>query len=189
MSLFARCFARIAMNRTLRALPFLAVLALPLASPVAHADAAACQPVIAAMARVAGIPSHQYMTRTLPGMGSKQSEVVITASAMWILVDGRWKSIPYDGQRQVAEMKRKYAEAVASGSVSCARAADEAAGGEPAAVYTLHQTTEAGTTDTRVWISTSRGLPMRQVIDIPELKARTDSRFDYANVQPPTGAH
>jgi hypothetical protein len=62
---------------------------------------------------------------------------------------------------------------------------DEAVGGEPATLYKVHDATDAGIVDSQIWISAARGLPLRQVVDMPETKSHLDSRFDYANVRPP----
>lgn len=176
------------MKLLLRALRLVFALVLFPATALSHADTAACQPPIAAMARMAGLPSHQFMTTTIPGAGTKNSEVVITGDTMWLLVGGRWKAIPYDAATKVDQMKRKYAAALAAGALTCARLADEASGGEVANVYTMHQATEAGTVDARIWVSAARGLPLRQVMDMPDVKSHNESHFDYINVQPPVAA-
>ncbi len=173
------------MKRTTPALRLLLGLAVPLAPSAAHADAAACQPMISALARLAQMPSHQFMSLNMAGTGPKQSEVVITGSTMWLQVGGRWQSIPYDAQQKIAKLKRKMTESSAAGKVSCARVRDEAIGGEAATLYTMRDDTVAGVVNSQVWISTTRGLPLRQVIDIPEVKSHMESRIDYNNVQAP----
>ncbi len=173
------------MKRTTPALRLLLGLAVPLSPSAAHADAAACQPVISALARLAQTPSHQFMSRNMAGTGTSQSEVVITGNTMWLLVGGRWQSMSYDAQKKIAEMKRKMAESSAAGKVSCARVRDEAVGGEAATLYTMRDDTSAGVVNSQLWISTTRGLPVRQVIDIPEVKSHIESRIDYTNVQAP----
>jgi hypothetical protein len=174
------------MTTTIRSLHCLLFLSALLCVPPAHADTAACQPVIASMVRLTQTPSHQFMTNTVPGMTPRQSEIVITGKTMSILVAGdHWKTIPYDAQEKVTEMKRKFADSSAAGKVSCMRVRTEAVGGEPATLYAMHDDTEAGVVDVQVWVSDARGLPLRQVVAMPELKSHAEVRFDYANVQAP----
>ena len=140
------------MTPTIRGLRCLLLLSLPFAAPPAEADAAACQPVMASMVRLAQTPSHQFMNRALSGMVPKQSEVVITGKTMSILVQGdHWRSMPYDAETKGAEMKRKFADSSAATKVSCTRVrTHEAAAGEQTTLYVMHDDTEAGLVDVQV---------------------------------------
>lgn len=174
------------MTPTIRRLRCLLVLGLPFAAPPAEADSAACRPVMMSMVRLTGTPSHQFMNQVLPGIAPRQSEMATTGKTMSVLAPGGHRiTMPYDAQQKVAEMKRKFAESSAAGKESCTRVRSEAVGGEPTTVYVMHDDTKAGMVDVQVWISDARGLPLRQVVEIPELKSHTDVRFDYANVQAP----
>ena len=66
---------------------------------------------------------------------------------------------------------------------------EESLNGEPAAVYKVHSETEAAKTDGQVWISKSKGLPLRQELDMDvggsAGKSHREMRYDYANVKPP----
>ena len=174
------------MTPTIRGLRCLLLLQVPFAASPAEADAAACQSVMVSMVRLTETPSHQLMNRVLPGMAPKQSEVVITGKTMFILIrGGHWVTMPYNAQQKVAEMKRKFADSRAAAEVSCTRVRTEAVDGEPTTVYVMHDDTEADKVDVHVWISAVRGLPLRQVVEMPELKSHTDVRFDCVNVQAP----
>jgi hypothetical protein len=173
------------MMRSSRFLPALSGLLVPLALLPSQAALAACEPVTEALVRLAQTPSHQYTTSSLPGLDTKPSEVVITGATMWLLVDGRWRSLPYDARKRIAEMKRSTAEASAAARGSCARVRHEAGGGEPATLYKVHDATDAGIVDSQIWISAAHGLALHQVVDMLETDSYLDSRFDYANVRPP----
>ena len=173
------------MMRSSRFLPALSWLLVPLALLPSQAALAACEPVPEALVRLAPTPSHQYTTSSLPGLGTKRSEVVITGATMWLLVDRRWRSLPYSARKRLAEMKRSAAEASAAARGSCARVRDEAVGGERATLCKVHDATDAGIVDSQIWISAARGLPVRQVVDMPQTDSHLDSRFGDANVRPP----
>jgi hypothetical protein len=61
--------------------------------------------------------------------------------------------------------------------------------GEATAEYTTHTETADMKSDTQVWISKSRGLPLRQDVDTDvggKLgKSHVETRYEYDNVQPP----
>lgn len=168
--------------RSLRCLmfPFLSV------APPAHADTAACQPIMASMVRMTQTPNHQFTTYAFAGGAPTKSEVVITGKTLSILdKGGQWRTVPYDAQQQVAELNRKFADPSAAAKVSCTRMGSEAVGGERATLYAMHDVTQTDVVDVQVWISDANGLPLRQVIDMPGVKSRVEARFDYANVQAP----
>jgi len=74
----------------------------------------------------------------------------------------------------------------------CKLVRDESIEGQAATLYSAHDPQDgASVVDTQIWISKSRGLPIRQVIDVDAGGTRgtshTDLRIDYLNVQPPAG--
>jgi hypothetical protein len=175
------------MTPTLRSLRYLLLLTVPFAALPARAVSAACQPVMASMLRVVQTPNHQFMTNTVPGRAPMKSETVTNGKTLSVLVAGdHWKTMPYDAQAELTEMKRKFADPNVASKMSCTRVRAEAVGGEAATLYATHESTGAGgAVDVQVWVSDARGLPLRQVITMPELKSHAEVSFDYANVQAP----
>lgn len=159
-------------------------------TPVAHAADPACKPVFDAMTKMAATPNHQFMTETAAfNAGPRNSEVVTTAGATYVKVAEKWHTSPYNPQQQVKEMR----EASRSASETCQHLRDETVAGEPAALYSTRDKQEGGdTVDSQIWVSKTRGLPVKQTIDIDvggKLgKSHTDVRIDYSNVQAPAGA-
>lgn len=160
-----------------------------LVSSLAHAGAD-CQPVYNAMQKLAITPVHEYVHQTAEFKSvPSDSEVVITATAMYVQVAGKWKSMPYDPKKQA----RAIAESAATQHTVCTHQPDENVGGEAADFYATHDVQEEGTTvNGMLWISKSRGVPLHQTIDMnvggKVGKSHTDLRFDYANLQAPSGA-
>ena len=61
--------------------------------------------------------------------------------------------------------------------------------GEPAAVYNIQAENEDSKSEGTVWLSKSRGLPLREEMDLDNSpgKMHYSVRYDYANVRPPEG--
>ncbi|MBS0431789.1 MAG: hypothetical protein JSS21_05225 [Proteobacteria bacterium] len=156
----------------------------------AHAADPACKPVFDAMVKMAGTPNHQYLSesaayRAAPGSG----EIITTSSAMYVKVSGAWHKDVYNPQQQMAEMR----EAATSKPMTCTHLRDEAVAGEPTALYaTTEKQDDGDTVDSQLWISKSRGLPVRQTIDVDvggkAGKSHSELRIDYKNVQAPAGS-
>lgn len=159
------------------------------AGTVVHAADPACKPVFDAMTKMAGTPNHQYLTQTAAyHAASTGGEIVTTANAMYIKAAGAWHRDTYNPQQQMAEMR----EAAATKPVTCKHVRDESVNGEPAALYATREKQDDGdVVDSQLWISKSRGLPVRQTIDIDVGgkfgKSHSELRIDYTNVQAPAG--
>ncbi|MGA9826760.1 MAG: hypothetical protein WBQ57_00250 [Rhodanobacteraceae bacterium] len=148
-----------------------------------------CQPVFDALQKMAVTPVHEYIHRTAAFMEApSDSEVVITGNAMYLQISGKWRSIPYDSQQRAQEIR----QSAATRHTVCTRLGDESVGAEAAAVYGTHDDQgEGSTVDGMLWVSKSRGLLLRQTIDMDvggkHGKSHTDIHFDYANVHAPAG--
>jgi hypothetical protein len=74
---------------------------------------------------------------------------------------------------------------------SCRYVREEAVNGEATVVYAAHSESEYAKVDMTVWISKSKGLTVRQDVDMDVGglmgKSHTSSRYDYTNVAPPPG--
>lgn len=155
-----------------------------------HADDAACKVAIDAVTRVLATPNHQYMTRTDPADGgkSRHTEVIDTGIAMYVEVDGKWRTSPVSPQGMqdmLIEGQKRARE------TSCRLLRDETIGGTGVSVYSMHNESDSGVSDTTLWISKSDGLPLKQEIDMDTGGARGKShsevRFVYTNVKAPPG--
>jgi hypothetical protein len=169
-------------------IPALACTLFALAVP-AHAADPACKPVFDAMIKMAGTPSHQYMTENAAfNAGPQSSEVITTSTAMYVKAAGSWHRSDYNPQQAMAELR----EAAQSKRTACKYLRDDTVGGEAVALYDTRDEQEGGSViDSQLWISKSRGLPLKQTIDMDvggkKGKSHSELRFDYANMQPPAG--
>ena len=66
---------------------------------------------------------------------------------------------------------------------------DDPVNGESAALYTTHDDTAHGKSDNQIWVSKSKGLILRQEMDIDtggaNGKTHLSVRYEYSNVQAP----
>lgn len=96
---------------------------------------------------------------------------------------------PYDPKKRAQGIT----ESTAGMGATCRHLRNENVGNESAAVHAKHENLGDSTTvDDTLWVPKSRGLPLRQVIemDMGEKfgKSHTDVRFDYAYVYAPADA-
>jgi hypothetical protein len=168
-----------------RAIAAIAPALLAGACAVAHAQDATCDKVWAALAKQVATPHRDLSTSTSATRPAPtQAEILYTSNKVYSNFRGKWISRPFDPKQEMKDRD----EARASNHVTCQFARDEAVDGESASVYLVHNTVDnVGTSVTQLWISKSSGLPLRQVVDIPEDKQHITVRFDYRNTQPPGG--
>jgi len=156
----------------------------------ARALAPACQPFVDAVVKQIGTPTHLYITETSAARGGapRKSESIYSGGAIYVQVDGIWRRSPIsvsDMQRQQQENLRNQKTA------SCRHLRDEAVGREAAAVYSEESDVEGTKTSAMVWISKSRGLPLRLEHDsdvgVKMGKSHSSVRYEYGDVKPPAG--
>jgi hypothetical protein len=161
-----------------------ALLALSIALPARAADPASCRPVLDATRKQNSVSTHMYMTRTAPSSGGKPStsEMIYVGGTSYIQVGDGWKrsTMTREAGQKVAEENIKSAKVI-----SCRYLRDEMVGGEAAAVYSQHIENEDTVSDGTVWISKSRGLPLR--VDTKVEDTQRSVRYEYGNVQAPAG--
>ncbi len=161
-----------------------ALLALSIALPARAADPASCRPVLDVMRKQNSVSTHMYMTRTAPSPGGKPStsELISVGGKTYIQVGGTWqRSLMTQEERQ-----KQGEENIKSAKVlTCHYLRDEAVNGEAAAVYSQHIENEDTVSDGTVWISKSRGLPLR--VDTNVEGTQRSVRYEYGNVQAPAG--
>ena len=174
-------------GRELSALAFGA--ALFVLAPEAHADDPACQAVLEAVIKQTAVPVHQKITIESAAAPGKpiQSEMIHVGDTLYMQVRGQWMARPYDRQKAVEDAR----QAMLKADHSCTRVGSVAVGGQPAELYSVQSKSATGSTDSRVWISSATGLPLRQhtvMVEQGTTKMQHEVAFDYANVRAPAVA-
>jgi hypothetical protein len=166
------------------------LLTVATAQPLLADDA--CKMAGDATSKLVFTPVHMYMTEVAGFRKNqpKNSETIYTGGAngaIYIMVDGKWTR----SRLTSGEMKGSRDEAGATSKQTCRYLRDEPVNGESAGVYSTHEETEAGKVDSTVWISKTRNLPLKSETDLDVGgamgKSHTVVRYDYSNVQPPSG--
>jgi hypothetical protein len=156
---------------------------------VARADDS-CKVLYDAMTKVVVVPVHIYTT-TVAGYNKDvptSSEMIYSGGrdgAIYMLAGGKWTRTQMTG----ADMMSKQEENRRTAKDTCHAVREEAVNGEAATVYSTHSDKESGKVDSTVWISKSKGLPLKQDIDIDvggaAGKSHMSLRYEYVNVKPP----
>ena len=158
-----------------------------------RAQNAECASSFAASAKIYDKPFHVYIIDSaqtdarLHGGRPSVSESIWTGTVDYVLYRGKWRKSPID----IAEMRKSVKGADSKVKATCSHLRDESVNGDPAAVWRIHSVTDAGTTDTDLWISRRSGLLLKSDVhqDVGGSlgKSHIVSRYEYANVRPPAG--
>jgi hypothetical protein len=169
---------------------------LPLIGSTPLAAQGNCQPVLDAMNKVFATPSHIYRTMTPVSKDvSKRrtgdttySETIYVGESAYTKGVGSWRR----SGATVEQVKKLEEGNIKSSKYTCRYLRDEPVNGEPAAVYSTHSEREdlGIRSDGQIWISKSRGLPLRQELEITESGDKPEvnhhsMRYGYTNVRPP----
>jgi len=156
----------------------------------AQASSAACKPVLDAHTKEISTPHHSYQTESTSGKEgpTRASEVIATATASYVLVDGKWTRINVTPKENLAQMQENLHDVKV---YACQKQPDAVISGVPMFVYLAHSENDMAKSDTRVWVAKSTGLIHREDIDMyadeGDGKRHISIRYDYTNVQPPAG--
>jgi outer membrane lipoprotein-sorting protein len=151
------------------------------ASAGARADD--CATVMTAIFAQAKLPYASSGVMAMPGQPPRSTEVVVTGAKMYVQVNGAWQSQPYSAQ-EVIDRATENAKKTKS---TCQKIGAEAVNGEAATVYADHEETPRGVVDNRIWISDSRGLPLKIEVKLGSGTTTTQTTR-YDDIQPPAGA-
>lgn len=157
-------------------------LLLPLIGATPLAAQGNCQAVDNAMNKIYTTPTHLYNT-----MGSNiKNEIIYVGGAIYDNVRGKWAKSGLTLQ-QLMKMEEDNRR---NSKYTCSYLRDEAVNGETAALYSTHaeRSNPAVKSDGQIWISKTKGLPLRQEEDIDAgsgTRMHHSTRYEYANVQPP----
>lgn len=144
-----------------------------------------CQPVDDAMKKIFTTPTHLSSTMMLGGQPVK-NELIYAGGVIYENVHGTWSrsALTLEQVIKAEDDNRRNSKA------SCRYLRDESVGDETAALYSTHaERADVGIkSDGQVWISKSKGLPLRQEEDIDAgggKKRHHSTVYDYSNVRPP----
>jgi hypothetical protein len=140
-----------------------------------------CQIVVDANRKIFDVPVHLYTTSNTGGK-TITVESIYAAGNLYIKIEGKWTS--GGSTKDMAEMMRKKQQ---DHGGTCRLVKDELVDGEMAAQYSVSsQIRKAGTFNSQIWISKSKGLPLREEDDIDiGSKTHNSTRYEYAGVKPP----
>ena len=146
------------------------------ATPLAAQDA--CKPALDATMKIFDTSNHSYGTMNV--MGKPQIvESIYAGGAVYMKYDGKWTNIGTTQEmKAVAEKNRR------TNKATCSYLKDEVVGSDFTAVYTVHEVTPHGTSDSKLWISKSKGVPLRSDIDVSG-GMHMSTRYEYGNIKPP----
>lgn len=158
-----------------------------LLSPAARAQGD-CKLVHDAIDKLTTVSNHAYEAESnpaRPGTGATNHEVIRAGGTIYVLMNGKWKKSPMSAAEMRAREQENWKNAK---NVSCKHLRDESVKGESAAVYSTHNENEDSKEDGQIWVSKSKGLPLREEQDV-DLgsgdKHHMSIRYEYTNVQAP----
>lgn len=155
-----------------------------------------CQSVLDALSKVFATPSHIYRTmspvskdRSKPRPeDTTYSETIYVGESAYTKGVGSWRR----SRATLEQVKKLEEQNIKSSKYTCRYLRDEPVNGEPAAVYSTHSEREdlGIKSDGQIWISKSRGLPLRQELEITESGDKSEvnhhsMRYEYTNVRAP----
>lgn len=144
-----------------------------------------CKVVLDANHKTLDTANHMYTDR--PGGDGKRAtgEMITVNGERYIQLKGTWRK----SSMTVAATKAQEAENIKNAKVlSCKRVGDDTVNGEAATVYSEHTENEDTKSDGKIWISKSRGLILKEEIDLDSGdagKQHVAMRYEYGNVKAP----
>jgi hypothetical protein len=146
-------------------------------SPLAAQDD--CKLVMDAGIKVFDTPAHVYLTMNLDGK-PQNSESIYAGGLVYTKYNGKWDAgTPSKGMKEISEKNRQ------TNKTTCHYLKDELISGEMAAEYSMHSVSPRAVSDSKVWISKSKGLPLRTETQFDGDKNSISMRYEYGNIKPP----
>jgi len=143
-----------------------------------------CNTLKAAILKVYQVPVHLYMTDAARDREIRNAETIYLNGTTFVKVNGPWRKSQIstkDLADSIEESDQKLGP--------CTVVGDEAVNGEAATLYKIHTQTADETADSQIWISKSRGLPLKQISEInvtgAAAKRHSEIRYEYTNVTAP----
>jgi hypothetical protein len=144
-----------------------------------------CKPVFDANNKTLDTPNHAYMDGVGAEAKKSTSEMITVNGERYVQVKGAWRKSPMT----VAATKAQEEENIKNAKVlSCKKIGDDSVNGEAATLYTEHSETEDTKSDGKIWISKSRGVILKNDIELDSGdagKQHVSIRYEYGNVKAP----
>jgi hypothetical protein len=138
-----------------------------------------CKLVLDAMTKLFDTPTHLYVTMDIGGK-PQTFESIYSGGKVYAKYEGKWSAGSTTQEiKELAEKNRQ------NNKMTCHYLNDEPVSGEITAVYSMHEVSPKATTDSKTWISKSKGLPLRSESDMDGGKSHISMRYEYGNVKPP----
>jgi hypothetical protein len=147
------------------------------AKPLAAQDG--CKLVFDAMIKVFDTPTHAYVTMDVNGK-PQTVESIYVGGLIYTKYAGKWSA--GTTTKEIKEIDEKNRQ---TNKTTCHYLNDEALNGEMAAVYSVHDVSPRSTSDSKTWISKSKGLPLRSETALEGDRNHVSTRYEYGNVKPP----
>ena len=145
------------------------------AKPLAAQDD--CKLVLDPMTRFYDTPTHVYIAMNMSGK-PQTAESIYASGLVYTKYDGKWSAGMTT--KELKEMSEKNRQ---NNKTTCRYLKDEPVNGEMAAVYSVHDVSPKTTSESKVWISKAKGLPLRSDTDMEG--SHISTRYEYGNVKPP----
>jgi hypothetical protein len=145
--------------------------------PLAAQDT--CKLVMDAGIKVFDVPTHLYLTMNLDGK-SETGESIYADGLIYTMSNGKWGAGISN-----KEMKEMAEKASRNNKATCHYLKDEVVNGEMAAEYSMHDASPASASDSKIWISKSKGLPLRSETQFEGDKTTVSMHYEYRGVRPP----
>jgi hypothetical protein len=154
-----------------------------LAAPAAAQTGGVCQPVFDGMKKAIVTTNHMYLSMT--GGSTSAMESITAGGVLYIQVNGKWMGSP----TSLSDMQQLTQGDALTKTTSCQKLPDEAVGGTTAIVFHVQHKTDSSSSDGKVWLAKSSGLPLRAEDDVVSSGTKThiSTRYEYTNVQAPPG--
>jgi len=129
--------------------------------------------------KVFDTPTHVYVTMDLNGK-TETLESIFAGGLIYVKDNGKWiGGTPNKDAKESAENNRR------TNKATCHYLKDEPVNGDMAAAYSVHDVSPRSTSDSKIWISKSKGLPLRSDTQFDGGKKTISTRYEYGNVKPP----
>ncbi len=142
---------------------------------VAQSD---CKLVLDALSKSLNTPTHLYST-TIIGDTTQTAESIYAGGAIYMKIAGKWSLSPITMQETKQQMQKNQRD----NKETCRYLHDELIDGEIAAVYSVHEESPKAKSDSQIWISKAKRLPLRSEWHADTV--RNSTRYEYGNVKPP----
>jgi hypothetical protein len=144
-----------------------------------------CKPVLDASNKTMDTPNHSYMNAVAADGRKRSTEGITIDGVQWVQRNGKWANSGVTVAQVKADADNKIKNAKV---LSCKEIGDESVNGEAATVYAQHSETEKSKSDGKVWVSKSRGVILKNEIDLESAatgKQHVSFRYEYGNVKAP----